>query len=772
MKNLKTILLLLLIAALTIPLAVIPNIISPDVEEWCKITLGEDYKTYLILFFVVGSVLVVFLTSDLNILKKSKAPSNFNIVWNEENKALIQKAKKDIERARSADALKKLAQIDSEELQKYISKLKARLSGNQLREIQGTETYENTTTTENKLNRGILSLISIIESNQVEDEEYVHKIKEYLQKRYSNRLSQKLAGRQPVNLRRLPSTKGTSEEQSVAFVTYNEDEIRDGIGKIFEDANGRLLIIGSAGSGKTTLLLQLELYLLTSAKNTIPIILNLATWQSEFTTIEDWLIRILPAEMGVNKALAKKVIEQYPLILLLDGFDEIKKGERDDCLEAIGKYSANTKHRFVIASRIGEYKEVTKDAPVYSQIEVGALTIEQIEHELERVGRSQPEALPLLNAIQKDILLREVVKTPFYFNTLQLMFAQGKRLNDLNFKTNHQYGRQNEIVKKFVELAVTNFSEDKQEKFKNFLAFLASRMNDKNLVVFELLDLQYSWVKLNRFQKWVSKLLEDIVSGVSGFLPLGFVLGIVGNIMLISNYNGMWDGLTLPFIFKVIFLFLSPFLYALFIAGGMIGLSIIMYSTFLLPFIKNILKSRTEIKTREIFEWSFHNLFKNYWKIIKENLINGLKDGIQLGAFIGLIIAIFSFSLYNFFLFAFIGATWGFQIGFLKGLFLGIGDSIKGNIYSMIKPNTPYHRFKSSMKFLYFSIIQHFHLRFILCKKKLLPFKLIFFLNQMTKNYLLESDGATWRFRHRILQDHFANLWSEYQKEGGEAKNG
>ena len=37
-------------------------------------------------------------------------------------------------------------------------------------------------------------------------------IKKYLQSRYGHRLAQKLAGRQPVNLRKIPSRTGTSEE--------------------------------------------------------------------------------------------------------------------------------------------------------------------------------------------------------------------------------------------------------------------------------------------------------------------------------------------------------------------------------------------------------------------------------------------------------------------------------------------------------------------------------------------------------------------------------
>jgi hypothetical protein len=34
----------------------------------------------------------------------------------------------------------------------------------------------------------------------------------------------------------------------------------------------------------------------------------------------------------------------------------------------------------------------------------------------------------------------------------------------------------------------------------------------------------------------------------------------------------------------------------------------------------------------------------------------------------------------------------------------------------------------------------------------------------------MESDGATWRFRHRIIQDYFAEQWEEKYAEEREVK--
>ncbi len=48
-------------------------------------------------------------------------------------------------------------------------------------------------------------------------------------------------------------------------------------------------------------------------------------------------------------------------------------------------------------------------------------------------------------------------------------------------------------------------------------------------------------------------------------------------------------------------------------------------------------------------------------------------------------------------------------------------------------------------------------------KKGLLPSKLVTFLNAMSVRHFLETDGATWRFRHKILQDYFAKAWEEHR---------
>ena len=68
--------------------------------------------------------------------------------------------------------------------------------------------------------------------------------------------------------------------------------------------------------------------------------------------------------------------------------------------------------------------------------------------------------------------------------------------------------------------------------------------------------------------------------------------------------------------------------------------------------------------------------------------------------------------------------------------------------------------------FLDSRFIAHFTLRFILYLEKKLPLRVVTFLDRMTDQHIFEDNrrtvqgkkmrGATWRFRHKILQDYFA----------------
>ena len=718
----------------------------------------------------------------------------------------IRNAKKAISEADPLRALQELSKIKNRAIQIEVPFLKKRLSQYHQKTIRGAQNREEDQRTFNKINADIILFISQFE-HQLEDDSIKETIKDYLNQRYQKRLSQKLAGRQPINLRKLPSTKGTSEESSAIFVAYRREEIRDEITKVFSDSNGRLLIVGDPGVGKSTLLLQLELGLLESQIEAIPVILNLASWQRAFLTLESWLERILHAELGVNKALSQKILSDYSLVLLLDGFDEIPISERSSCLEAIGKYGANRRCKFVITSRIDEYVEISNDAPIFSQIEVGSLTIEQIESELEKQGYKEPEALPLLQAIQIDEGLKKIAQIPFYFNVLQFLFAHGKRIKDLNFSTKNEENRNRKVVEAFIGLVIepSNKTKQKTKKTKEWLAFIANGMNQNNLVTLELVDLQYNWSEWPKGKLRIAWIVNFINENALISMIIGLLVGLVKYILLDFK-----EGLTFGLITTILTFIVLVYYYGdeekntLYLFSSLIGGAIIvgLFSSFfgtIIGVVFGILfgsilmlylvagnqcyRSKLTIKTKDKINWSRSQFSNEFIMIMNDSIIaavsffafSGLllcpvliEDPIKISSFSGNYFAkIAALVILGLAVGTLLGIIIGSLGGLLLGLFLGFYNQWDKNNIGIEQINTPYQRFMRSIRSFHFPIIMHIMLRYQLSQKGLIPIKFVTFLNEMADNHLLESDGATWRFRHRILQDYFAEMWKrEYENEG------
>lgn len=649
------------------------------------------------------------------IFKKGIDPNkSYNIPNTQANRALLKQAREAIGSAKPEQALRLLSNLNLPNLQNELTLLNGRLAKLKKDDIHGVLYYDENSVQFNRISKAISDLITTLEAEMSTSASYDEIIKEYLNRRYDQRLNQKLAGRQPVNLRQLPTTEGTTEETSAAFVAFNPDEVKEHIEKTFADAHGRLLITGVPGAGKTTLLLQLALALLDSATDALPVILNLATWKNEYTNLETWLKEILPTELGTSKRLAADILSQNRLVLLFDGFDEIKENSRASCLAALGRYGADAKRQFALTSRIEEYKQVAKDAPVYLQIEVGALTIEQIETELTRIGHTQPEALPLLYAMRQDAVLREAVKVPFYFNTLQLLFANGIKLSDLHFKSQTVEARQAEITEQFVAFELSSLvgKSYSGEQAKRWLSFLAFNMNRENKVVFELVSLQYWWWKWSNRQLFIGYFIDGVVFTFFTSLFSG-ILSVLSSSLLLNFGKALNIGI-----------------------GSFLGT--ILTGGFYIAFKQNQIL-RINVKDRR--KWSWH-LY-----------IESVKEKIAMSIILSQLLIILSGMFFSYISSLLIG----FSLGSIFCLGHGLFDYVHNNNAPILQITHPYERFNASSRVLHFSILQHKHLLYLLSRKGLLPYRLVNFLNDMVEQKILECpDEATWRFRHQFLQNYFA----------------
>jgi len=547
--------------------------------------------------------------------------------------------------------------------------------------------------------------------------------------------------------------------------------------------NNRLLILGSSGHGKTTLILEIALEKLKDKKDkTIPIILNVASWSTfkkenqksqkkdKAILFKEWMISVLNSGYGFSNDYAKILIEQEKIYPIFDGFDELTSYEqerssdkiRSSFMEAHDVFS-KADMGFIVTSRIEEYRDVKKlILEITKIVEIAPLTIEYVKNTLKKEEKEKIGAKRLLKFIKEDEEgnknLREVLKTPFYFNLAVQVLNKDNKPNIANFKDKKDF--ESFLIKTFVDERIEEIKHFSPDKVKDCLKFIAYVMHDNNSVSFELIDLQPRHLK----RKIIYRLIYGLISG----LIFGLIYGLIS----------------------------GP------ISGLIFGL------------ISGLVFTEGEIVSHDKYHFDFSPLKKlsTWWLIFKMGLILGPISGLILGLIfgpisgliLGLILGLIS------------GLILGLILGLISGgLFITIFITISISQFSEIK--NPYYRLKfnilfdiypyillSILLFLFLDyhynimflweiisesvlfgallglvmtpIWQHFMLRIALFFEKDLPLRLVTFLEELTssdltssesfnkQNILINQNKGTWRFQHRLFQEFFMTK-DEYEKE-------
>lgn len=387
------------------------------------------------------------------------------------------------------------------------------------------------------------------------------------------------------------------------------------------------------------------------------------------------------------------------------------------------------------------------DAPVRAEILVKPLLTSQVRRILQAVIKnprketSHPFANPtaaqnMLLLVKDSSPVANVFCTPFYFNLASEVLITHDLQSELPKEeaTLKQY-----LVEKFVstKLAQTSKRFSSPEKNKHWLSWLASQ--SKTLYTIELSSFQPSMLK---FQ-------------------------IIFN-LLIGLWMGLWMGLFMG-------------LYAGLAFGLFVGLSTALIGGLVVGHI--MAKDTIRLKLSNLLTLSF-------WK---EVLVNGFLVGLFYGLLMGLANLLY-FGLAGFLY----GLRWGLALGFTLGFLYNLID--KTSIIEFIPTLKPYQRLKGrlvwdfflsaslsavAMFFIHFRstgrvaealsvstfaflfggfgslphvmLPKHLILRFCFYLDGSMPLRYVRFLNYATKLRILERDGGQWRFRHKILQDYFAD---------------
>ncbi|MEZ4736626.1 MAG: NACHT domain-containing protein [Caldilineaceae bacterium] len=472
---------------------------------------------------------------------------------------------------------------------------------------------------------------------------------------------------------------------------------------VFDQMNGLLLILGEPGSGKTTMLLELADELLRRAESDLthptPVVFNLSSWAEKRQPLAEWLIEELRTKYNISRKVAQQWIAEDELLPLLDGLDEVRQENREDCVKAINQFRQEHLVPLAICSRLAEHDQLTTLLKLQGAVLVRTLTSEQIENYLLGFG-DWTEGLR--SALAQDTDLQNFVATPLILY-LVLVTYDGHAPEDLKVSDSVQASYQR-LFSKYVEQVFylrplpVNHPYDKEQALA-WLINLAYGMKQHGLTRFYIEQLQPSWImskELRNRYEWSIKLL--IASG-------GAIIGLLSNLLL-RDGSDMWITLPPDFLFEGTWVGLPVWL-----LRGLVGgwVTWITFRVFEWLDIENI-------EIQEELEWSRpkeHSLFYYARQWLLYSFGGGLGCGFAFGLYslipgflIGFVLLWIDGSTglpewLNFWLFKWLfialsfmltGFIMGVILGFIyylaKGLFSGVQESIhKVEIGETSRPN-------------------------------------------------------------------------------------
>ena len=320
------------------------------------------------------------------------------------------------------------------------------------------------------------------------------------------------------------------------------------IAEIFEDSSCLLLILGPSACGKTFTLLQLTEELLRKAErssgNPIPIVLDLASWShhrddrlSPHGKFLEWIVERMRLLYQVPRPLARVLIREARVCLMLDGLDELPAGLRASCVRAINSVRDTIPIEMAVASRLEDYEALSQSLNFANAIAIRQLNPDQVDHYLAGLG---PSSAGLRALVRLDNEWRQLACSPLALNLMALAF-DGKTVAELA-ELPQQNGLQY-LFGLFVHRGLTHARVPASKS--GMLLNLAAGMQTQDLELFHIESLQPTWLPARGGQlawQWRS----GILVGISGGLLIGLFAGLHSGLsfgLILGIFNGLVGGL-------------------------------------------------------------------------------------------------------------------------------------------------------------------------------------------------------------------------------------
>lgn len=547
-----------------------------------------------------------------------------------------------------------------------------------------------------------------------------------------------------------------------------------GIIQVFDRADEELLILGEPGSGKTTLLLFLARTLLDRAEadesRRIPVVFNLSSWAQQRLPLDRWLIEELKIRYQIPQSIGRGWIETDQIFPLLDGLDEVAEAARAACVQAIIAYSHRSVEQtpLVICCRSQEYQELAVQLPLQYAVVLLPFTDDQIETYLSSVSGPLDT---LRRVLREDRELFGLARRPLMLSIFTRAY-QGASVADLpaaSASGNYPQALFRYYVKHMLSRRA-RWPQGSEAEVYRWLSYLARQLYLQQQTIFTVEYLQPTWLP-ERYRGWYRWSLPPVYALTFGLL-FGPVFALVFSLVYWLLSGRFLFGLGLGTILGVV--------------GGLTG-GLVFGLTF---------RQQETIQPAEASAWS--------WPAAGRGALLGLAGGAAIGLLAGLIgdllvgpaggivvglavmlvvsfagglvggssplqlperstlapnegiwrsgrrglmlvlFAILVFGLGAGTVFGLLGKSiTDFLYAWIYGLLLGTGAGlIFGLAFGLVGGRTGLAAF-----------LQHFTLRFFLARLKLLPWRLVAFLDEATNRLLLHRAGGNYLFVHRLLRD-------------------
>ncbi|MGV0026717.1 NACHT domain-containing protein [Phormidesmis priestleyi] len=569
--------------------------------------------------------------------------------------------------------------------------------------------------------------------------------------------------------------KLTTEEQP-----EQELDLNTAIAQVFyrQDVRKKLLILGAPGAGKTTTLLTLARDLLKGAienpGTVIPIVFELSTWKAG--TIDDWLVAQLQEVFNLSIDEGKAWIDDQILLPLMDGLDELSMEQQQQCIAALNRFASRYPH-LVVCCRVQEYGDAGVSlSEVKGQICLEPLSDEQIQQYLQDIQlRSLWQEIQASSDMQK-MLQPDEEGNPGILRVPLLLSIAAEAYDGKPFVSRAELYEA--YIEKRLHLetrkAEREFRTDQKEQWayqsfeaepnwtetRHSLAWLARQLQSQNQVELLIEKMQPSWLFKSQ------KLAYRAICGALVGLCIGLCIGLIHVLI----FNLIWlvvFGLILGLILGVLFALLTDLINIQPVERFRIKLTQIeleeLMENLLIGLLLGVgigllitaIDGRLYLLTRAILFGAMLGLIHmvvHYLKAdtdiqIKKFANQGIRSSLKISArslifFTLTLIFGFYFTLNEVFsnLLIMQDETARFNVSFIASI---LALYIVAGNFSTLGG---------------YACIQHLSLRIILTRTHTIRWDYARFLHYCTERRLLQRIGGRYRFLHRELLDHFADL--------------